>query len=100
MQEAPVSEQLGGQIISIKKARKLLGSKYDNVPDEIVELMVLDMTILSARLIDWQNCSTESEGVVSYEYEQRRGKRYKEKSLCFQMINISTLKQKSVERKI
>ena len=52
MQEAPVSEQLGGQIIPIKEARKLLGSKYDNVPDEIVELMVSDMTILSARLLE------------------------------------------------
>lgn len=64
MQEAPVSGQLGGQIISIKEARKLLGSKYDSIPDEIVELMVSDMAMLSARLIDWQNGSTKSEGVV------------------------------------
>ncbi len=64
MQEAPVPGQLGGQIISIKEARKLLGSKYDSIPDEIVELMVSDMTMLSDRLIDWQNGSTKSEGVV------------------------------------
>lgn len=64
MRDAPVSEQLGGGIISIKEARKLLGSKYDNVPDEIVERMVLDMTVLSARLIDWQCGSTKTGGVV------------------------------------
>ncbi len=64
MQEAPVSEQLGGQIISIKEARKLLGTKYDSIPDEMVELIISDMTILSVRLIDWQNGSTKSEGVV------------------------------------
>ena len=64
MQEAPVSEQLGGQIISIKEARKLLGTKYDSIPDEMVELIISDMTMLSARLIDWQNGSTKSEGVL------------------------------------
>lgn len=63
MQEAPVSENLGG-IISIKEARKLLGSEYADIPDEIVELMISDMTILASRLIDWQNGSTKSEGVI------------------------------------
>lgn len=63
MQEAPVSENLGG-IISIKEARKLLGSEYADIPDEIVELMISDMTILASRLIDWQNGSTKSGGVI------------------------------------
>lgn len=53
-----------GGIISIKEARKLLGSQYDGIPDEKVELIVSDMAILASRLIDWQNGSTNSEGVV------------------------------------
>lgn len=56
-------EELGG-IISVKEARKLLGSKYGDMPDEMVELMVSDMALLASRLIDWQNGSTKSEGVI------------------------------------
>ena len=55
---------LGAPIISIKEARKLLGVKYDSVPDKMVEQIIFDMIILSAKLIDWQNGSTKSEGVV------------------------------------
>ena len=51
-------------IIAVKEARKLLGSKYGDMPDEIVELIISDMVILSARLIDWENGSTKTEGVV------------------------------------
>lgn len=64
MQEMPASAQKLGGIISVKEARKLLGSKYGDVPDEIVELIISDMAMLSARLIDWQNGSTKSKGVI------------------------------------
>ena len=53
-----------GSIISVKEARKLLGSKYSSVPDEIVELIISDMNTLASKLIDWQNGSTKSKGVV------------------------------------
>ena len=53
-----------GEIISIKEARKLLGGRYNSTPDEIVELIISDMTTLADRLIDWQNGSTKSEGVI------------------------------------
>lgn len=56
-------EELGG-VISVKEARKLLGSKYRDTPDEIVELMILDMALLASRLLDWQNGSTKMEGVL------------------------------------
>ena len=52
------------QIISIKEARKLLGEKYKDIPDEIVELIISDMVMLSAKLIDWQNSSTKQNGVL------------------------------------
>ena len=55
---------LGGGVISLKEARKLLGSQYAGVPDEIVELMVSDMIALASKLVDWQNGSTKLEGVV------------------------------------
>lgn len=58
------SPDLTTTIISTKEARKLLGNKYAGIPDEIVELMISDMTTLASRLVDWQNGSTKSEGVV------------------------------------
>lgn len=63
MQEQPFLGEKK-QLISVKEARKLLGSSYDSMPDKMVELVISDMTMLSGSLIDWQNGSTKSEGVL------------------------------------
>lgn len=55
---------LNTPVITAKEARKLLGSKYNSIPDEMIELMISDMAVLASRLVDWQNGSTKSEGVV------------------------------------
>ena len=54
----------GSGAISVKEARKLLGRKYNDVTDEMVERIITDMTALSVRLIEWQNGSTKSKGVI------------------------------------
>lgn len=51
-------------IISVKEARKLLGSQFSSVPDSEIEVMIVMMQNLSAKLIDWQNGSTKSDGVL------------------------------------
>ncbi len=58
------STECGSKIITNKEAKKLLGSEYADAPDEFVEQMVSDMTMLSSNLIEWQNGSTKAKGVL------------------------------------
>lgn len=49
-------------IITLKEARKLLGSEYRNASDEQVEEMIVTMTELASRAISWVESSTKSKG--------------------------------------
>lgn len=57
-------DSLDKGIISVKEARKLLGVSYKDWSDEITMGVICDMVNLSEALLDWQNGSTKSEGVV------------------------------------
>ena len=53
MREAPVSEQLGGHIIiSIKEARKILGSEADGLSDEYLARVIGQLHNLSEQLLE------------------------------------------------
>ena len=41
-------------IITVKEARKLLGVKYENLPDKKIEEIIYRMTEFSSRVIDCQ----------------------------------------------
>ena len=51
-------------IITLKEARKLLGSEYRNASNEQVEEVIVAMTELASKTISWVESSTKSKGVV------------------------------------
>ena len=58
------AEQYKKPIVTVKEARKLLGSEYQNASDEQIEEMIVAMTELASKAVCWAKSSTKSKGVV------------------------------------
>lgn len=58
------TEQYKKPIITVKEARKLLGSEYQNVPDKQVEEVIVAMAELAPKVRNWVEGSTKSKGVL------------------------------------
>lgn len=55
---------LPGLIISVGEARKLLGVRYGNTPDEAVAGFIRELSLLADSLLCWATSSTKRDGDV------------------------------------